>query len=251
MYLGRRSIENADQVCRAILQDRPIPVTPSGEIPLGVLSPTRVVLSQQALEYPEFFRLAPSVIDVLKTLQPIFRNFSLHAHSRFNHYFNIDLYRPTDRRNIDDCTIAFVAKLILSTASTPIESPSLGDGRALFEGLDHRQLVYRLVATSLGLDPSDCRSHGLKLMVVVNRTIGLMAPDILDGGRDVITISTSSLHDEHRPKDDGELMLEAVKIADEPFLRYRAAGIWVPHGRREVFKAGAYIEPKYPNALLG
>lgn len=188
---------------------------------------------------------------MLKTLQPIFRNFSLHAHSRFNHYFNIDLYRPTDRRNIDDSTIAFVAKLILSTASTPIESRSLGDGRALFEGLDHHQLVYRLVATSLGLDPSDCQSHGLKLMVVVNRTIGLMAPDILDAGRDVITISTSSLHDEHRPKDDGELTLEAVKIADEPFLRYRAAGIWVPHGRREVFKAGAYIEPKYPNALLG
>lgn len=95
MYLGRRSIENANQVYRVILQDRPIPVTPSGEIPLGVLSPTRVALSQQALEYPEFFRLAPSVIDVLKTLQPIFRNFSLHAHSRFNHYFNIDLYRPT------------------------------------------------------------------------------------------------------------------------------------------------------------
>lgn len=143
-----------------------------------------------------------------------------------------------------------MAKLILSTASTPIESPSLGDGRALFEGLDHHRLVYRLVATSLGLDPSDCQSHGLKLMVVVNRTIGLMAPDILDGGRDVITISTSSLHDEHRPKDDGELMLETVKIADEPFLGYHAADIWVPHGRREILRLVLTLNLNIPTPCL-
>jgi len=50
----------------------------------------------RVLEYPEFFRLVPSVIDVLMALQFIFRNFSRDAHSRFNHYFKAGLYEPTD-----------------------------------------------------------------------------------------------------------------------------------------------------------
>jgi hypothetical protein len=86
-------------------------------------------------------------------------------------------------------------------------------------------------------------------MLAYNRCIGLMAPDIvggggggtllegshdsLYGGRDVISISTTGLHDEpdhYRRENKGELMLEAVEIVDEPLPRYRAAGIWVPHG---------------------
>ena len=46
----------AAQVYRVILQNRYIPVTPSGEVPLGVLSPTQVALIQLALEHSEFSR---------------------------------------------------------------------------------------------------------------------------------------------------------------------------------------------------
>jgi hypothetical protein len=256
MYLGRRRVEDTAQVYRAILEERPIPVTPSGDIPLGILSPTPVGLSRLALEYSEFFRQVPSITSVLDALQPIFRNFGNKMHNRFFHSFTVNLFFPADLPDMGVRATGFLSKLLATTTYIPRDSlaDGSGDDSAYFEGLDHHQLIYRLIAISLGLEPRRCQVSGLKLMVFANRCIGLVAPSVLDGDGDVITVSTSSLR--HQPNRDclefnGELMLEAVKIADEPFPRYRAAGIWVPHGAREVSKAGAYIEPEYPNALLG
>ena len=65
--------------------------------------------------------------------------------------------------------------------------------------------------------------RGLKLMVVVGHSIGLVAPEVLDSDP-VITIATSRLQDEQdqeSPQSRCELMLEAVRIADEQFPRYR------------------------------
>jgi hypothetical protein len=250
-YLRWRSIGNAAQLYRTIMLNRLIPVKPGGVIPLSVLSPIQVALSQVALEYSELFPLAPSIIYVLNMLQPIFQNFTDDMHTRFRHSLTED-FSQTNWDDITPSVVFFLTKLVHSMAPLPV-SFDIGDP-SRYEGLDHHQLVYKLVAISLGLDPSSCQSRGLKLIVVVDRCIGLVAPDILENGRDVITISTSELRNGPGQGSDetwGEPMLEAVKIADKPFLKYRAAGIWVPHGRNQASKAGAYIEPNYSNALLG
>jgi hypothetical protein len=254
-YLGRRRIEDVAQVYRTILRDQPIPVTLSGEIPLIVLSPTQVAISQLAMEYSEYFKLVGSVMDVLDALRPIFQNFSVDIHTLCNHSLATDLLFSEKGYAIGLSASTFLGKLIQD--STPLilteESPRVEYSHEEFEDLDHHQLIYRLVAISLGLDPRDCQSRGLKLVVVVNYCIGLVTPEVLEGGHQVITVSTSRYldrWDEHLDENT-EVMLEATKVADEPLPRYRAAGIWVPHGRREVFPACAYIEPEYPNGFLG
>jgi hypothetical protein len=144
---------------------------------------------------------------------------------------------PAKWRDMGVNATVFLGELVVSTTPMPLETPLSVGGYdpALLEGLNYHQLVHRLVAISLGLDLSDCQSRGLWLMLAYNRCIGLMAPDIvgggtllegshdsLYGGRDVISISTTGLHNEpdhYRRENKGELMLEAVEIVDEPLPR--------------------------------
>jgi hypothetical protein len=265
VYISGRRIERASDVYRPVLSGGPLPITPSGEIPLRLTSPSRAALSQFAMQYSQLFSNLP-ITEVVKELNPIIRNwiapYCNRVSDKLEEYLELS---PTS----DDPRIRFLSQLHLGRLSDTYHDSKFAEmisGLSAvflrgFEEFDHYPVVYELIANVLGLDVRECHDSSLNLVVVPGQCIGFTAPALESGMgcQDVITVSIMEYKNripmrmltpeaveriEHSP-----LTLEAIKVAGSPIPRYRAAGIWVPHFIGSTM-VGAHLDQDNPDALL-
>jgi len=262
VYLGGRKIERVSDVYQTILSAMPIPIIPSGEIPLKLTPLPRTTFSQLAKEYSELFSNSP-ITDVVDKLGSIIENWAWWCVQRIRN--RVKEYEALSRTPIRDPRLRFLTKLYLMAWSHKSHTPSdreklVNTAATIFNGsenLDHYPVVYDLIAVVLGLDVSDCQNCGLKLMVVPGKCIGFTAPVLKSetGWEQVITISTGHFdgfqiaEEAHGAEEHDWVTLEAVKVADHPVPRYRAAGIWVPHNISNL-QVGANVNKDDYDALL-
>jgi hypothetical protein len=260
-YLGRRRIEQAGQVYGVILSDQLIPITPNSEVPLCVITPPKIALSELAREYSKIFS-SYSTADVFEALKPVLRKWSRNIHNQAGRYITTTTYsqRVSDLVSYELMSSAFLGKLLVATGPDHFDPGSYSFPRSnAFELFDHHQAIYKLVAAVLGLEVRDCQYRGLKLVVVPDISIGLTTMEVGNekipgsrkkGTREVITISTSNTDNLSDPEHNGGSILEAVQVAKYPIARYRVTGIWVPFVFEDAFRAGAYMQARFHNALL-
>jgi len=261
-YLGRRKIEGVSDVYRTVLSATPLPITPSGEIPLRLTPLPRTAFSQLAVEYSKSFSNSP-ITKVVEELGSIIRNWvpwcADRIASRVGEYITLSLTSGVH----NDPRIPFLYKLYgmwmsdqrrnaLSYAGFSNTEVRTWNG---WENFDHYSVVYSLIATVLGLDVRDCQNCGLKLMVVPGHCIGFTTPVLKSeaGREEAITVSITHfsgiLKEVHRITKPYWVTLEAVKVADQPVPRYRATGIWVPQDKLSL-QVGAYVDQNDYDALL-
>jgi hypothetical protein len=254
--MGRRPItDGMGDVYGTVISAAPVPVTRGGAIPLRILTPVPLSLSELSKDYLELFQNCDART-VFQTLKPVLGSMSGFTRMKFgfrDHSHSLQRYfekGPSTARyllELKKMCASFRSEHDLEQAlSEPIPDSISPD-------VDHHDVFYEMVATILGLDERQCKASGLRLMVSLTEfpCIGLTKLDLRDrkifaqgASGSVITVNAS--------RDNEGFLLETIRESGNSPPKYHVAGIWVPRKPNPDtwFIPGGFVDFSGPDGLI-